>query len=183
MSLALFSLVSALAPQAASLPEVVVKIQDRGSFVIRVEKNEAPKLSAHFLALVDRGFYDGILWHRKVDGFVVQTGDPESKKVDQAWARANPGERGGTKNLGNGGSGKSVPFEINNLVHDRYSVGMALESPMDDSGDSQFFVNLADNHRLNGMYVVFGMVTEGRAVLDSVQRADRIVSITRRRRG
>lgn len=181
MTLAALSFVTALAAPVA-LPEVEVKVLNRGSFVIQVDKYQAPKLSVHFLGLVDSGFYDGILWHRKVDGFVIQTGDPASKKVDQAWARANPGERGGTKGLGEGGSGKSVPYEVNDLIHDKYTVGMALESPMDDSGDSQFFINVADNHRLNGLYEVFGKVTEGKNVVDLIQRADRIVSIKRKPR-
>lgn len=180
MILSALSLVAVLRSQT-DLPEVVVDVLHRGKFVIRVEKYQAPKLSLHFLGLVDKGFYDGILWHRKVDGFVIQTGDPASKKVDQAWALAHPGERGGTKDLGEGGSGASVPFEINDLVHDKYTVGMALESPMDDSGDSQFFINIGVNHRLNGMYEVFGEVTEGKSVVDSVKRADKILSIRRKR--
>lgn len=174
---AVFSLAPALAPK----PQVAIEVEGRGTMVVRLEKDQAPKLVAHFLGLVDRGFYDGMLWHRKVPNFVIQTGDPASKSKTPEWARARPGERGGTKGLGDGGSGKSVPFEINDLVHDRYAVGMALESPMDDSGDSQFFVNLKDNHRLNGMYVVFGHVVQGQGVVDKVERGDRIARIRRLR--
>lgn len=178
MSLLCAALLAASAAPAPN-PHVAIDVEGKGTMVMRLAKQQAPKLVAHFMALVDKGFYDGMLWHRKVPDFVIQTGDPVSKSKTPEWARARPGERGGTKGLGDGGSGKSVPFEINDLVHDRYAVGMALESPMDDSGDSQFFVNLKDNHRLNGMYVVFGHITEGRAVVDKVERGDRIVRIRR----
>ena len=163
----------------SSRPLVAFDVQGRGQFVMELRPDQAPKLCAHFLGLVESGFYDGMLVHRKVPGFVVQSGDSASKRVSTAWARKNPGDRGGTKNLGAGGSGKSVPFEINDLVHDRYTVGMALESPMDDSGDSQFFINLANNHRLNGMYVVFASVVKGRSVVDRIERGDRIVRARR----
>lgn len=146
---------------------------------MELRPDQAPKMCSHFLGLVDNGFYDGILVHRKVPGFVVQSGDPASKKVAASWAKKNPGDHGGTKNLGDGGSGKKVPFEINDLSHDRYTVGMALESPMDDSGDSQFFINLAKNHRLNGMYVVFASIVKGRSVVDRIERGDRILRARR----
>ncbi|MCW5936187.1 MAG: peptidylprolyl isomerase [Fimbriimonadaceae bacterium] len=157
-----------------ALPQVTFVVEGRGSFTMEVRIDQAPKIGGHFLDLVDRKFYDRILFHRLVPGFVVQSGDPESKKVTPAWARNHPGESGGTENLGEGGSGKSVPFEINDLKHTKYSVGMALESPMDDSGDSQFFINLADNHRLDGSYVVFARVTKGKGVVDKIRRGDRI---------
>jgi cyclophilin family peptidyl-prolyl cis-trans isomerase len=171
--------VFAASAYVAPPPHVAVDVEGRGTIVMRLERQQAPMLVAHFLSLVDKGFYDGMLWHRKVPDFVIQTGDPASKSKTPEWARARPGERGGTKGLGDGGSGKSVPFEINDLVHDRYAVGMALESPMDDSGDSQFFVNLKANHRLNGMYVVFAHVVQGKTVVDKVERGDRIVRVRR----
>lgn len=88
-------------------------------------------------------------------------------------------EYGGTETLGDGGSGKSVTYEVNDLQHHKYSVGMALEAPMSDTGDSQFFINLADNHRLNGLYCVFGQVVKGMHVVDRIERGDRITRIRR----
>lgn len=141
--------------------------------------DQAPVLCEHVLKLVENKFYDGMLIHRKVPDFVIQTGDPLSKKVSVSWAKKNPGDHGGTKTLGDGGSGKPVKYEINDLVHEKFAVGMALESPMDDSGDSQFFINLKDNFRLNGMYEVFAKVTKGQDVVMKIQRGDRIKSIKR----
>jgi peptidylprolyl isomerase len=160
-------------------PYVALDVQSRGRIVMELRPDQAPRLCAHFLDLIDKGFYDGLLFHRKVPGFVVQAGDPQSRSVASNWARRNPGERGGTRGLGRGGSGRPVPFEINDLTHDPYTVGMALESPMDDSGDSQFFINLAKNHRLNGLYVVFASVVEGRRIVDKIERGDRILRARR----
>lgn len=158
--------------------EAVFQMEDGRSFSITVRLDQAPKIGGHFLGLVRSGFYDGLLIHRKVPDFVVQTGDPNSRKVTVTWAKAHPGEMGGTKDLGDGGSGREVPFEINDLVHEKHAVGMALSSPMSDTGDSQFFINLKDNFRLNGMYVVFGKVVRGAGVVDSLERGDRIQRAT-----
>lgn len=161
-------------------PVVEVVVEGRGTFEIELYPQEAPKLVKHFLALVDSKFYDGILFHRKVPNFVTQSGDPKSKRVSPEEARKKPGESGGTEGLGDGGSGTTVPFEINNLTHEKGTVGMALEAPMSDTGDSQFFINLKQNSRLNGMYVVFGKVTKGWDVVERVERGDRIKSIRRK---
>jgi len=170
---------SQTAQEAHPLLEMVV--QDRGTVVIELDAEQAPNLVAHVLKLVDDKFYDRMLFHRKVDNFVIQTGDPESKKVSVAFARKNKGKYGEVPGLGEKGSGKTVKYEINDLTHAKYTVGMALESPMDDSGDSQFFINIKDNFRLNGMYEVFGKVVKGFAVIDKIERGDRIVRIRRKR--
>ncbi len=169
----------ATTPAAMVNPQVELVVQGRGTVTVEIRKDQAPKLAAHFMDLVDAGFYNGLLFHRKVDGFVAQAGDPKSRTVTPAWARANPGEYGGTETLGDGGSGKSVTYEVNDLQHHKYSVGMALEAPMSDTGDSQFFINLADNHRLNGLYCVFGQVVKGMDVVDRIERGDRITRIRR----
>ncbi|MCG9896000.1 MAG: peptidylprolyl isomerase, partial [Fimbriimonadaceae bacterium] len=133
-------------------PLVEWQVEGRGSFVMEFDLGEAPLIGRHVLDLVSRGFYDRQIIHRRVENFVLQAGDPASKGWTPARALAAPGESGGTKGLGDGGSGKPVRFEINNLVHARGTVGMALESPMSDTGDSQWFINLKNNFRLNGMY-------------------------------
>jgi peptidyl-prolyl cis-trans isomerase B (cyclophilin B) len=160
-------------------PQVKFEVEGRGSFVMELRPDQAPKLVAHFLNLVDSGFYDKMLFHRKVDKFVLQGGDPGTKKVSVEWAKKNPGEMGGTKSLGSGGSGKEVPYEINDLTHVKHSVGMALSSPMSDTGDSQFFINLKDNFRLNGMYCVFGQVVSGNGLINKIERGDRIIRVSR----
>lgn len=164
---------------APAYPHIAMKVDGRGTVVMELYPEQAPKLCQHVLDLVESKFYDGMLIHRKVPDFVIQTGDPTSKKVTVSWARKNPGDHGGTKTLGDGGSGHSVKYEINDLTHEQYTVGMALESPMDDSGDSQFFINLKDNFRLNGMYEVFARVTKGQDIVMKIERGDRIRSIRR----
>lgn len=171
--------VALLATTVVSHPSIAMKVEGRGTIVMELYPEQAPKLVEHVLDLVDHGLYDGMLIHRKVPDFVIQTGDPLSKKVTVKWARKNPGEHGGTKTLGDGGSGKPVKYEINDLTHEKFTVGMALESPMDDSGDSQFFINLKDNFRLNGMYEVFARVTKGQDVVMKIERGDRIKSVKR----
>ena len=95
-----------------------------------------------------------------------------------AEAKSKPGPMGGTMGLGEGGSGKSVKFEKNGLSHVRGAVGIALESPGDNSGDSQFFINLVDNKRLDGKYVVFAHVVRGMDVVERTRRGDLIRRVT-----
>jgi peptidyl-prolyl cis-trans isomerase B (cyclophilin B) len=168
--------IAAAALFAAPRPQVQFQVEGRGSFVMELRPDEAPKLCAHFVKLVEDKYYDRLLIHRKVNDFVVQAGCDKTRGKSPAWARKNPGEMGGTKGVGEGGSGTTVPFEINNLDHTKYTVGMALEAPMSDTGDSQWFINLAKNSRLYGSYVVFAEVTKGRHVVDKLQRGDRITS-------
>jgi cyclophilin family peptidyl-prolyl cis-trans isomerase len=168
---------AAMGGQPAITRDVVFEVEGRGKFVVEIRKDQAPQLSAHFLGLVRRGFYNRLLFHRKVDNFVIQAGDPKSRSWTPERARSKPGPMGGTEGMGDGGSGKNVPYEINDLTHEKHTIGMALEAPMSNTGDSQFFINLKDNFRLNGLYCVFGRVTEGEEVVESVQRGDRITSV------
>ena len=108
-----------------------------------------------------RGFYDGITFHRVIDGFMAQTGDPTG--------------------TGSGGSGKKLKAEFSREPHVRGTVSMArAQSP--DSGDSQFFICFAESPWLNGQYTVWGKVTEGMENIDKIKRGepvkdpDRIVS-------
>lgn len=170
---------AALAILGANLStSLVFEVDGRGSFVMELDQVAAPRTCAHILNLVRKGFYDGQLFHRRVDGFVLQGGDPVSKNWTPAEARKKPGERGGTDGLGDGGSGTSVKFEKNTLSHLKGTVGIALESPGDDSGDSQFFINLADNKRLDGKYVVFAKITSGMDVVERTRRGDLLRKIT-----
>lgn len=161
----------------ATNPEVTVTVDTRGSFTVELYADKAPRTVEHFLGLVNEGFYNGILWHRLVPGFVLQTGDPVSKSWLPQEAKSNPGPRGSTKGLGEAAYGPSIKFEKNDLKHDKGTLGIALESPGDDSGSSHFFINLVDNHRLNGKYVVFGKVKDGWEIVETVRRGDLIRSI------
>src|SRR5437899_5039273 len=121
-----------------------------GSIEVQLYPSDAPKTVANFVNLSQTGFYNNLVWHRIVAGFVIQTGDPNSRNG------------GGNRSLwGTGGSGKTVPLEINSTLHNDYGyLGMA-RSTDPNSGSSQFYINLANNTSLNGQYTVFGKVISG----------------------
>ncbi|MFM9873563.1 MAG: peptidylprolyl isomerase [Fimbriimonadaceae bacterium] len=174
MLTALFALTTMLPQPEPST--VVFEVYKRGSFTIELDTVNAPRTSAHFAKNVSDGIYNGMLWHRKVNKFVLQTGDPDSKALLPEEARGLPGENGGTKGLGEATTGPTVEFEKNNLSHLKGTLGIALESPGDNSGSSHFFINLVDNKRLNGKYVCFAKVTKGWDVVEKCERGDLIVS-------
>jgi peptidyl-prolyl cis-trans isomerase B (cyclophilin B) len=154
---------------------VVMDVEGRGQVTMQLFPKAAPKTVEHFLKLVKQGFYNGILFHRVVSGFVAQAGDPKSKQYkpedlpDADAAQA--------KGLGSGGSGENVPFEPNSLTNEPGTIAMALNSPQSDTGDSQFFINLVSNTQLNGDYCVFGKVTS-MDVVNQIKQGDRIKSMT-----
>jgi peptidylprolyl isomerase len=133
----------------------------KGKVVIAMRPDLAPGHVARIKELVNEGFYDGVAFHRVIDGFMAQTGCPHG--------------------TGTGGSGKKLKAEFNREPHKRGTVSMArAQSP--DSGDSQFFICFADSAFLNGQYTVWGQVTEGMENVDKIKRGepvsdpDRIVS-------
>src|SRR5437763_1437086 len=112
------NLFAASAFAAEPNPVVELTVANRGRIVIELYRKDAPKTVAHFLDLVKRRFYDGLLFHRVVPNFVVQTGDPASAKFTSQEAAAKDDHAGGTVGLGAGGSGPSgananIPFESN----------------------------------------------------------------------
>ncbi|HZT43165.1 MAG TPA: peptidylprolyl isomerase [Chthonomonadaceae bacterium] len=167
----------ALGPPASSPktanPRVSMVIEHRGTIILELFPKAAPKTVDHFLSLVRRHFYDGVLFHRVIPGFMAQTGDPASKKVDGAKIADIPWQEAGEKyHLGEGGSGQTVPLEAT-LPHDRGTLGLARASDP-NSGDSQFFLNFVPNHRLDNQYTVFGKIVKGLDVLDKIHQGDRI---------
>ncbi|MCS6776054.1 MAG: peptidylprolyl isomerase [Chloroherpetonaceae bacterium] len=167
---------TAMVASAQSNPRVEMVIEKRGTLVIELYPKAAPKTVAHFLALTQKKFYDGILFHRVVPNFVAQAGDPASRKYKPSdLNRLSAEEIGAKYQLGTGGSGKTVPLEAS-LPHDRGTLGLArAQDP--NSGDSQFFLNLVPNHSLDGNYCVFGKVIRGLDVMDRIQNGDRIKSV------
>ena len=109
----------------------------------------APQHVARIKELTRSGFYDGLTFHRVIDGFMAQTGDPRGD--------------------GTGGSGKKLPAEFSREPFDRGVVGMARSSDP-NSGDSQFFIMFAPTPSLDGQYTVWGRVTEGMACVDKIKR-------------
>lgn len=158
--------------------EMTVESPDKktSKIVIELLPKVAPKTVAHFLALTNKKFYDGILFHRYEAGFVIQGGDPKSKGVDGSKLRnITSGEAGQQYQLGMGGSGETVPLE-GGAKHERGTLGLA-RSQDPNSGDSQFFFNLKANDFLNDNYCVFGKVVTGLDAMDALRQGDKIVSL------
>ncbi len=177
----MLTLIAVLAITQQERPVVEMMVFERGVFEIELMPDKAPKLVAHFLNLVDTKFYNGILFHRVVNKWVAQAGDPLSKTWTREEAQKAPlGSYGEIKGLGDGGSGKTVPFEDNDVSHKPGTVGMALEAPASDTGDSQFFINLEDNKRLDHKYCVFGRITVGLDKIKKIRIGDPIIWIRRK---
>ncbi len=120
-----------------------------GRVVIAMRPDLAPNHVARIKELTRQGFYDGLVFHRVIDGFMVQTGDPRGD--------------------GTGGSGRKLKAEFSNEPHVRGVVSMArARSP--DSADSQFFIMLGDAPYLDGQYTVWGKVVEGMEFIDRIKK-------------
>lgn len=121
-----------------------------GRVTIQLRPDLAPKHVAQIKALTKKGFYDGIVFHRVIDGFMAQTGDPTG--------------------TGTGGSDlPDIPAEFTSEPFKRGTVGMA-RSQSPDSANSQFFIMFADGDFLNNNYTVFGQVTDGMEFVDKIKR-------------
>ena len=128
---------------------------DHGPIVVELADLGAPLTVGNFIELADAMFYDNMKWHRIVDDFVIQTGDPNSRDN-------NP------YNDGTGGSTQTIPLEIHpNLTHEDGAIGMARSSDP-DSASSQFYICDGAQHNLDEDYAVFGYVVEGMEVVRSI---------------
>lgn len=123
----------------------------KGVIVFELLPEVAPLTVSNFVYLTEAGYYDGLNFHRRVDGFVLQGGDPLGN--------------------GSGGPGYSIPAEFNNIKHDRGIVAMARAQDPDSAG-SQFYFTLAPAYFLDNNYTVFGRVLEGLEVIDQLQEGD-----------
>jgi len=146
---------------------VIVVETEKGTFEFETYPNEAPKTVAHIIGLVNKRFYNGQRVHRVVPGFVIQMGDPATRDMTKqaAW--------------GSGGSGTAVgAAEISKTrTHVRGAVAMAHAGDA-AKADSQFYVTMADVHRLDADYTVFGKVISGMDVVMKIAQPDRIVRVT-----
>ncbi len=120
-----------------------------GRVTIELYPEKAPKHVERIKELVREGFYDGIVFHRVIDGFMAQTGDPTG--------------------TGMGGSGHNLDAEFNDMPHKRGTVSMA-RAQHPDSADSQFFICFKDCDWLNGQYTVWGQVTDGMEYVDNIKK-------------
>ena len=140
--------------QGAADPQNTLFLETKdGRITIRLRPDLAPKHVAQIKTLVKRGFYDGLNFHRVIEGFMAQTGDP--------------------KGNGTGGSDlPNIPAEFSSTPFKRGTVGMARSSDP-NSANSQFFICLGDASFLNNQYTVIGEVTSGLDVLDKIKKGDR----------
>ena len=141
------------------MPNEVAVIKTRlGDVVVETNATAAPLTSKNFLKLAREGFYNQTTFHRVIPDFMIQGGDPNSKNADKSQH-------------GRGGPGYTVAAEIK-LPHRRGSVATARlgdsVNPEKESSGSQFFINLKDNHFLDGNYTVFGQVLKGMEVVDQI---------------
>jgi len=141
-------------------PLVTMDLGELGVIKVELFPDVAPNTVNNFISLVQAGFYDGVIFHRVIPGFMIQGGDPTG--------------------TGMGGPGYSIRGEFsqngfeNSLKHERGVISMARTSVPDSAG-SQFFIMVADHPHLDGSYAAFGRVVEGMEV------ADRIASVQRDR--
>ena len=134
-------------------PEIEITIKDYGTIKAELDPEQAPITVENFISLAEDGFYDGLTFHRIMDGFMMQGGDP--------------------KGNGTGGSGETIKGEFsgngvdNDISHTRGTISMA-RSTDPDSASSQFFIVQSDSTFLDGDYAAFGHVTEGMDIVDKI---------------
>lgn len=128
-----------------------VEMENGGKFVIELYADKAPITVNSFVFLAREGFYDGVTFHRVLDGFMAQTGDPTG--------------------TGTGGPGYQFANEDNNLTFDKEGV-VAMANAGRDTNGSQFFITFGPAEWLNGGYTIFGQVIEGMDVVNGITRRD-----------
>jgi peptidylprolyl isomerase len=137
---------SAMAQAPDAENTLYIDLKD-GRVVVKLRPDLAPKHVARIKELVRKGFYDGLIWHRVIPGFMAQGGDPDG--------------------TGTGGSGQNIPAEFTAEPFVRGTVG-AARSQSPNSADSQFFICFADAQFLNGQYTVWGNVVSGMEFVDKI---------------
>ena len=139
--------------EAAQNPVATIEMADGGVITLELYPEIAPNTVANFVELANSGFYDGLIFHRVISGFMIQGGDPLG--------------------MGYGGPGYGIKGEFaangfeNDLSHERGVISMARSSDYDSAG-SQFFIMHGDAPYLDGNYAAFGRVLEGMDVVDAI---------------
>lgn len=158
------------------MPKTAVIETSRGTITATLFSEECPKIVGNFEELANSGFYDGTLWHRVIPKFMIQGGDPYSKT--------------GAGPVGTGGPGHTTDCEIRpKLKHAKGALSMAHSGSCKhdkSSGDklsgrcsngSQFFITHVATPHLDGVHTVFGQVSDGQGVVDSIKGDDEIKKI------
>jgi cyclophilin family peptidyl-prolyl cis-trans isomerase len=153
---------------------ILIELKD-GTVTIELLTDIAPKHAERMKVLARAGQYDGVAFHRVIEGFMAQTGDVEHANM------ASPAYN--ARRAGTGGSDlPDLPAEFSGIPHDRGTIG-AARSSNPNSANSQFFINFKDNHFLNRQYTVYGRVIGGMEHVDKIARGeppanpDRMISV------
>ena len=139
-------------------PIVTITMENDEKILIELDPAVAPNTVANFVSLVEKGFYDGVIFHRVIPDFMIQGGDPEGN--------------------GTGGADYTIKGEFsengfeNNLKHDRGVISMARSNDP-NSASSQFFIMVKESTHLDGKYAAFGKVIEGMEVVDDIVSVER----------
>ncbi|WP_108260324.1 peptidylprolyl isomerase [Mangrovicoccus ximenensis] len=171
----------AAGPALATGLDIQVAGEASGLVHIELFDDVAPEHVKQLATLAEEGAYDGVVFHRVIDGFMAQTGDVEFGKSDADGFDMRQAGRGGSQL-------PDLKAEFSDRTFDRGTVGMARASDP-DSANSQFFIMFAPAGHLNGQYTVVGEVTEGMDVIDAIKRGsgrngavvgepDRMVKVT-----
>ena len=142
----------------AQNPIVTIEMEDGGTIKAELYPEIAPNTVNNFISLINKGYYDGVIFHRVIPGVMIQGGDP--------------------KGTGTGGPGYSIKGEFtrngfkNDLKHDRGVLSMA-RTMMPNSAGSQFFIMHKNSPHLDGQYAAFGKVLEGMEVVDAIANTRR----------
>ena len=138
--------------------EIQVAGQANGTITIDLFEDVAPQHAERITRLAAEGAYDGVVFHRVIEGFMAQTGDVEYGKMGGNLSYAGRG----------GSSYPNLPAEFSDVPYDRGVVGMA-RSQSPNSANSQFFIMFEPGYFLNGQYTVIGQVTKGMDVVDTIK--------------
>ncbi|SHH27253.1 peptidylprolyl isomerase [Marivita hallyeonensis] len=157
-----FALSLLASPALATGIQIEIDGEASGTVTIDLFEDVAPQHVEQITALAAQGAYDGVVFHRVIDGFMAQTGDVEFGQIDG----------GDMRMAGRGGSDRGdLPAEFSDIPFDRGVVGMA-RSQDPNSANSQFFIMFQEGYFLNGQYTVVGQVTDGMDVVDAIKRGE-----------
>lgn len=156
----LLPIVTACQKEESKIVKAEIIVRDKGTIKLELDAKTAPITVDNFVSLAKSGFYDGLTFHRIINGFMIQGGDPEG--------------------TGYGGSEKTIKGEFsangikNDISHVRGVISMARNSINMNSASSQFFIMQADNLDLDGNYAAFGHVTEGMEIVDDIAKNTKV---------
>ena len=142
---------------------ILMELSTGGTVVIRLLPDVAPAHAERMKELARAGAYDGVVFHRVIQGFMAQSGDVQFGNADRGLDM---------RRVGTGGSDlPNLPAEFSATPHDRGTLGAARTNDP-NSANSQFFINFGANHFLNGQYTVYGVVIEGMEHVDAIARGE-----------